>query len=268
MLISCLLLAGAALAEDSTFAGAAAPTEDKFAEPESEIVAELGGSFASGNSYYYTINGSGTGTHRWKRNKLGIVLGLNIGGAVADADADGLLSDAERAGGLQENARRYAGDLRYDRFLSDNDSLYVLAGAFVYPFAGYDLRSHEQLGYSRLIADTEKTTFKAELGADWAQEFYVEGVDPRYANIIAARVLLALTYKFNENVAFGEQIEAYENVINPADLRLLNTAYLSAALGAKLSVKLSHTLIFDNVPVEGYRALDQVSSVALVAKVL
>jgi hypothetical protein len=52
MLISCLLLAAAALAEDSTFAGAAAPTEDKFAEPESELVAELGGSFASGNSYY------------------------------------------------------------------------------------------------------------------------------------------------------------------------------------------------------------------------
>jgi putative salt-induced outer membrane protein YdiY len=267
VMLSALVCAAPALAEESEFAGTE-EVDTKFATPESELTAELGGAYASGNSVYYTVNGSGTGWHRWNRNKLQLITSANIGGSVPDADEDGILSDTERTVGMVENARRYAAEVRYDRFIGLRDSLYVLASGFVDPFAGYDMRTHEQLGYSRQLVDSEQTTAVAEVGFDVAQEFYVAGVDPDYANVLAARVMFGITHAFNDNVAFGETIEVYENVLNPLDLRLLNTAYLSSSLGGGFSIKLSHALIFDNVPVEGYRSLDQVTSVALVAKVL
>ena len=66
----------------------------------------------------------------------------------------------------------------------------------------------------------------------------------------------------------GDTAEIYENVVDPADLRVLNTAFLTSKISDKLSLKLSHTLTFDNVPVEGFRPLDQVTMLTLVATLL
>ena len=49
---------------------------------------------------------------------------------------------------------------------------------------------------------------------------------------------------------------------------MLNAAAFSAKLSDKFSIKLSHQLTFDNVPVEGFRTLDQTTLVTLVATVL
>ena len=260
MLALALLLAAApAFAEDSTFAG-------------TQLSAELGTSVATGNAIFYTVAGSVAASHEWQRNKLGVVGGINIGGAKSDLDGDGLLSAAERAADYQDNVKRYFTEARYDRFFSDVDSLYVLAGAFHDPFAGYDLRSHEQLGYSRRWIKNDTTEFATEVGFDYAQEDYtqeaIDGGSEPYQDVFAARVMLGLSHKFNDNVAFTDTFEVYENVIDTKDLRLLNTAAVSATLSTKLSLKLSHSLIFDNVPVEGFVSLDQTTMATLVANIL
>lgn len=261
-----LVAASTAYAEDSAFVGAAEPVAAE--KPETKLSAELGATYATGNAAFYTVNGGGAVSHEWDKNKFAAIAGVNIGGAVTDADGDGLLQQAERDVGLQENVRRLFTEARYDRFLTDKDSLYVLAGAFTDRFAGYDLRTHEQLGYSRLLVDTEDTEVRAELGFDWAQEDYVDGVDPNYQNIFAGRLLLALTHKFNDSVAFSDTFELYENVVDPNDLRILNTAALTSNVSTKLSLKVSHALIFDNVPVDGYLPLDQTTMLTFVATLL
>jgi putative salt-induced outer membrane protein YdiY len=148
------------------------------------------------------------------------------------------------------------------------DSLYVLAGALIDPFAGYDLRSHEQLGYSRKLVATETTTLTGEVGLDLAQENFVDGVDPGRADVLSGRVMMGFEHAFSESVAFSEQVEVYENLLVPADVRVLNTAALSSKLSNTLSTRLSHTLTFDNVPVEGFRPLDQTTMFTLVASIL
>ncbi len=265
------LLATPALAEDPEFAGADEPSQ-KFDEPEGDLSAELGGAFASGNVQYLTVNGLILGGYRWDRNKLTGKLGANIGQAVQEipdeeGNTDGILSDEERAQGMTRNSQRIDSELRYDRYVGEKQSLYALGGAFVDPFAGYTLRSHEQIGYSRILVDSETTDLVAELGADYAQEFYTDPSLP-LGNIFAARVLVGLQHQFNENVAFSERAEVYENVIDPADLRLLNEAALTSKLSDKFSLKLSNQLIFDNVPVEGFAKYDQVTLVTLVASIL
>jgi hypothetical protein len=69
-------------------------------------------------------------------------------------------------------------------------------------------------------------------------------------------------------VVISETIEVYESVLDFEDVRLLNTASLTSSLSGKLSLKLSHTLIFDNVPVEGFEPLDQTTMITLVATLL
>lgn len=261
-------LATPALAEDPEFVGTEDPAEEPVEEAETNLSAELGGVATSGNAMFYAINGSVTASHKWERNKLAGLAGINVGSAVPDTNADGLIDEAEREQGYLANARRLFAEARYDRFLSDKDSLYLLSGAFHDVFAGYDLRSHEQLGYSRLLVDTDDTEARAELGFDYAQEFYVEGVDPRYQNIFAARLLLGFSHAFNESVGFSDTFEIYENVLDLQDVRILNTATFSSALSSALSLKLSHALIFDNVPVEGFGPLDQTTTVTVVATIL
>lgn len=261
-----LALVAPASAEDSTFTGSQAEAAEK---PETHVTGELGGSYVSGNANFYTVNGLLNASHKVKMNKVSAVAGVNVGGAkVTDLDADGVPDLDPEDVEFTESARRLYADLRYDRFLSDKDSVYALAGAFHDPFVGYDLRSHEQLGYSRLLVKNDKTEFRGELGADLAQENYVEGIDPNYQNILAARVLLGLNQKFNDKVSFSDVFETYENVLTPEDVRILNTAALTSTLSGKFSIKLSHALIFDNVPVEGLRKFDQTTMVTLVATLL
>lgn len=264
-----LLTMGVAFAqeEEVEFAGTDDPKQE-FEEPEAALSVEVGGTYTTGNAVYYTINGAASGSYKWDRNKLGVKGIANLGEAIADGDGDGFLSEAERDAGLVQNAKRYEGEGRYDRFLADRDSLYVLAGALHDPFGGYDLRTHEQVGYSRLLVDTEDTKLTGEIGADYAQEDYVEGVDPNYQDIISARLMLGLSHKFNENVSFSDTVEVFENAIDPEDVRVLNDASLTTTLSDVLSFKLSHKLTFDNVPVEGFQPLDQSTMVTLVASIL
>ncbi|MEZ4239883.1 MAG: DUF481 domain-containing protein [Myxococcota bacterium] len=272
---SCMFaLSSLAHAEDSTFTGTAeAPTEEAPAT-ETHVTGELGGTVASGNSNFYTVNGLVSASHKFGRNQLSLVAGLNLGGAkplpvvaTTTGGATETLPPADPDKYVQNVQRLYA-DGRYDRFLTDHDALYVLAGAFRDRFAGYDLRTHEQIGYSRLLVDGEAATLRAELGLDWAQEDYTGDVDPGYADILAARVLLGGSYAFDDRASVADTVEVYENLLDPADVRVLNTASVTATLSGKLSLKVSHALIFDNVPVEGFEPLDQTTMVTLVASLL
>ena len=264
-------MAMGALAQDGGMAEAVLPTEENPAEVDeatTKLTAELGATFASGNAVFYSVNGGIDFRQRWKRNGLSVPALVNLGRAVPDADGNGSIDEEERDNGLVENARRVLVEPRYDRFLSDRDSLFVVAGVLHDPFLGYDLRPHETIGYSRLLVDEAKTQLRVEGGFDWAQEFYVEGTDPRYQNIFALRVLGALDHAFSESVGLQDTVEIYENVVDLADFRLVNTLAFTSALNDTLTLKLSHKLFFDNVPVPGFRKTDQTTGITLVATLL
>lgn len=252
--------------DDFVDAAAPPPAEELVAEKaKTTLSAELGGQWTTGNAQLYLLNGGITATSRWDRNKFGAVAGATTGGAVPDTDGNGSIGEAERDAGYIESARRVFGEARYDRFVSTKGSVYGLVGALHDVFAGFDVRSHEQIGYSRLLVSNDTTELRGEVGADWAQEWRTTD---EYANIIAARLAAAIAHKFNDNVSISDSFEVYENVLDVADLRLLNTAAVTSTLGSNLSLKVSHSLIFDNVPVEGFRKLDQTLGVTLVATLL
>jgi putative salt-induced outer membrane protein YdiY len=269
MFASALLVAMAAHAEDSEFAGTVAAATDEPPKTESHVSAALGGTYTSGNSTFYSLTALAKADHLWAvRNKVSGEIGAQLGGSKSDVDGDGHLNEEERQGPLEEDVRRLSGELRYDRLVSDHDAFYALAGAFHDPFGGYDVRAHEQVGYSRLLVSTEDTKFRTELGFDWAQEDYVDDIDPNYADVFAGRILLGLDHKFNENVGFGDVFEVYESLTDFEDVRILNTATFSSKLTTVFSLNLSHVLVWDNIPVEGFAELDQTVMATVVATIL
>jgi len=249
-------------------------------KPEAAASVEFGASYTEGNSMFYTIYANATGSYKWGNNKLGAEAKGTVGQSKVDTDGDGLLSDSERREPFKPSAKRYSLDARYDRFLSDKDSLYLLAGGFSDKFAGYDFRTHEQFGYSRVIVDQAhpigegedapalKTKLLGEIGVDVAQENYVEGVDPGSDLIVAGRIMLGLTHQITEETSFADNVETYVNVQDPKDTRILNTASLSTKFSDKVSFKISDNILFDNVPVEGFRKFDHTFMVTLVASIL
>ncbi|MEM6928696.1 MAG: DUF481 domain-containing protein [Myxococcota bacterium] len=258
----------AALAQTPDFAEGALPAnvedlEVEVDQPKTKLTAELGFSYASGNAVFVSLNGALNLSHRWRRNRLMVPITLNVGQSIPDLDGSGTLDDQERAAGLQENARRVITEPRYDRFISERSSLFVVLGNMHDPFLGYRARPHQTIGYSRLFIDDDTTELRVEIGFDFAQEFYVEGTEPDFMPIYAGRFMGVLEHAFNDNVHLSDHVELFENVLDLRDFRLLNTATLSASLSSNLTLKLSHKLLFDNVPVETFRKTDQTTMVTL-----
>lgn len=262
-----LLAISAAFAEESKFEGAKQGDDDKK-KTEAHATVELGGSITSGNTETMALTGLGNVSYRWRRNGLSATFGVNWGQSKIDTDGDGLLSTVERDAEYTKTAERVYGTLRYDRFLGKRDSLYLLGGGFSDSFAGYDYRVNGQLGWSHNFVDRENAGLRGELGVDIAREDFVEGIDPNAQTVVAARLLLGGRYAFNKNVSVEDTLEIYEGVLDFTDFRLNNTASITAALGAKLSLKLSHQLAFDNVPVEGFQPLDHTTMATFVVTLL
>ncbi len=245
-------------------------------KPDTDLSAELGGAVVSGNAIYYSVNASLAAAHKWQKNKLDLKGGANYSSGKVDAAGDGVLDATDRAAANQTLAKKFYGDLRYDRYLSEKDALYAWVGALHDPFAGYDVRVHEQVGYARTFVSDDTTRFSGEFGIDWAHEFFVEAQadgtnfledSDTYENVLAGRVGLSFSHAFNESVSFTDNVETYVNVINPEDVRVLNTAALNTKMSDVFSLKLSNQLTFDNVPVEGFQKVDQITMVTLVASI-
>ena len=283
-----LTLVALAHAEDASFVGT--KTGDENQKPETHLTANAGGNFTSGNAESVTFNAGVDVSHKWKRNQVEVVGGAALGFGATDVNADGFLASDERCIGVQgkecdATAERYSVDARYDRFISEKSSLYLLGGAFHDKFAGFELRTHGQLGYAFRPIENTSSHLKVEAGIDFANEQYVEGVVPASANLIAAQVAANFEHTFNESVGFKDSLTVYEPILTQpegspfaphlTDIRIGNVATISAKMSDKLSLSVSDTLAWRNEPIaapegidETRARLDNTLSVALVASLL
>jgi len=267
-----LMLAALSLAQDDVLQETEKDAEKlKADEPESSMSAQVGGALAAGNTAAYNASLGFDASHKWDSNRIKGNAAALWGQSVADADGNGILSEGERDAGYVTNQQQLLADVRYDRFLGKNNSVYFLAGVLVDPFAGFASRSHQQIGYSRTLVDTKETDLVAEVGFDWAQENYVvtdPPQDPTYKDVFAARAMIGFKHVFNESVSFENTLEVYPNVVVLEDVRVMENASLAAKLSEKLGFKTSYNLRFDNQPVEGFRKADHALTASLVISIL
>ena len=225
---------------------------------EWSATAEAGLVFTTGNSRTTTVTAGAKATRKQKQNKFS----LDASGTLArasnlvanDIGGDKILSSNEVRREDKTSAQSYQVKLRYDRFLSEFNSLFVAALGGADIIAGKDFAGGGQLGYARLLYKTERHEITAELGYDFSYEDYVDPAADALA-IHSARGFLGYKGKLSEVTSVDGSLEVLANVneqsdtVGPfEDLRANTSASLSTKLTKSVSFSFGVIGKFDNAP--------------------
>jgi hypothetical protein len=223
--------------------------------------AEAGAVFTTGNSETTTLTGGFKASRKAGDNKLA----LEASGAFArsgirvldDKNGNGVIDDSSEITTQETTTtEQLASKLRYDRFLSDFDSLYVAALAARDVPAGKESALGGQLGYSRRLYKSPTAETVAEIGYDFSREDLTVG-DP--IAIHSGRVFLGHKATMTEGALLDASIEALTNFNHETlptgkngdafrDTRVNLKVSLQAKIGANLSVQTAIEVHFDNRP--------------------
>ncbi|MEZ4367013.1 MAG: DUF481 domain-containing protein [Kofleriaceae bacterium] len=255
------LLAPAAFAQPTpTFTYGKAEDVKDVKDVEWTASAEAGLLLTTGNAETTTVTAGLKASRKTGKNKLEVsgsgALARSGVRVAVDTNGNGTISESEITTDTLTTAETIEGKLRYDRYLTDANSLFVAAlGKRDVP-AGKAFSGGAQLGYSRQLKKTDEHEAVAELGGDYTYEDLVAPGDP--LSIISARGFVGYKGKMSENATLEASAEALANINKldtPTgeagvfeDLRLNLIAAISAKIGDDLSMQFSVQAKYDNVP--------------------
>lgn len=176
--------------------------------------AEAGVVFTTGNSETITGSGGLKATRKAGNNKLAIEASGTYARAgirvLADSNGNGLIDDASEIRSVDAvTAETVAGRIRYDRFLTDYNSLFIAALASRDIPAGKELVAGGQIGYSRRLKKTDTSEAVAELGLDYSREDLIVG-DP--VDILSARAFVGYKAEMTPGTTFETTGEVLSNL--------------------------------------------------------
>ena len=235
--------------------------EDEADNAVVSLVGEAGALWLTGNTASITANGRVAFGVKRAKNKFG----LQIGGAYGRAKVEDVWADT---------ATRIFGDVRYDRFLTDRNSLYVLGVASHDPFAGSLAKIGANLGYSRLLVSTDQHSLTAEGGINYTHDEFTGDPlpDPSSQNFVGARLFASYALNLNGTFGISQSVESLlggtDNEAARFDGSLTAITGLSATITKILSLKIGFALNYDFVPPEGFKPIDTTTSLTLVATLL
>jgi len=256
----------------------------EFAKPpekpavEWKVQAKGGLLLTSGNSQ----TGSGTlaldGSRLQGRNKLSLNGGVAYGRSrlltpITEKDPD-MPSDpmAMITTGYRRESRTTTNEWhtrgRYDRFLTDNNSLYLAGLLASDKVSGKQLMGGGQVGYSRQLLKNQQHTLVAEAGYDLSFESYVPVANKTIdgVTIHSARVFVGELFTLTKETGFSGSVEALFNLNKETaldasamsgntkgvgafkDTRLVGKLGLTTTIRKSLSLALGFTLKYDQNP--------------------
>jgi hypothetical protein len=149
------------------------------------------------------------------KNKLALEGGLAYGtsnNSVATVDSTNTIVEVQRKEVVSTNNMAAKG--RYDRFLSENNTVFASGLAAADKIAGKTFFGGGQLGYSRQLLKDAMHTLVVELGYDFSYERYVSQgpTTPDPVSIHSARVFAGETLSLTKETGVTASIEALFNL--------------------------------------------------------
>lgn len=236
------------------FTSAAFAQEPKFDKPKAEEAKEkdkivwkaavnAGLILNTGNANNVAFTAGGVASMLAGRNKLQLDVGGTYARATAlsavDTDMNGAIASSEIIRTQTTSTALWSVKLRYDRFLSLKDALYLSGLANGNRPAGINVAGGAQAGYSRTLYKNDMHLALAELGYDFSYQDNITGVD---LSLHSLRLYAGYTLTFNANVGLALGVEVLGN-LNTLDGYVPGTKVKafghtringSAALNAKL----------------------------------
>jgi putative salt-induced outer membrane protein YdiY len=272
-------------------------------EVEWKASAKLGLLLTSGNSQTTTLTAGTSLSRKAAANKFSFDAGLAYAQSdvllAIDANGNGVIDPGEYSRVGQTTANSWFTKGRYDRFLTANNSAYLMGSLAADQIAGKELVGGLQVGYSRRLFKNDWHETVAELGYDFSYESYTAS-DLDSVAIHSARVFLGQASKVTPTTAVTAQVEALFNLnteskaLRPSgmgavagvdafdDTRVNAKVGLTTTLWKNIAFTFSYTIRYDHAPAplpefklkfaDGFRpfaeTLDTLAEAALVVNFL
>jgi putative salt-induced outer membrane protein len=145
--------------------------------------------------------------------------------------------------------------LRADRALSARWSAFLGAGFERNRFAGISRRFEEVLGLGWKALSTPRDRLVLEAGASFNQQ---RSTLDQSDNFVAARGAAAFRHQFTATAYFEQLAEFLPSLENGDDLRINTETALVAPISARIALKASYAIRFDNLPAPGFKKTDRI----------
>lgn len=213
----------------------------------------------TGNSRNTTFTLGANALRKDKDNKLELTLAATYARATIrianDADGDGLIEPNELSTQTSTSAENALAKLRYDRYLTGADALYVAGDAGLDKPAGIDFQGGGQAGYSRGLYTDPCRSLLGEVGYDYS---YVSLSAGTSSSIHSGRLFVGYKWKIADKSSLDASVESLFNLNKVTfgmrtatafnDTRVLGHAGVTAGLSAKVSLNASFDVKYTNFP--------------------
>jgi putative salt-induced outer membrane protein len=263
VVVAVLCTAASASAENPKFEYGKADDVAKVKGTEWNASAEVGLVFTTGNSETTTVSAGATAARKTGNNKLQVEGNLTYARSsvrvLSDNNGNGMIDDASEIESVASTtAETITSRLRYDRFLTASNSLYIAALAARDLPAGKEAVVGGQVGYSRLLYKSKTAEAVAEVGIDYSRENLVTGP---VVQILSARGFLGYKAELTEGTTFDTSVDVLTNLNketlptteNPEakfgeDTRVALKLAVSSKIGKNLAVQSSIEAKYDHAP--------------------
>lgn len=181
-----------------------------------KAVAKAGLLVAYGNGNIINFSGGMLASRHDGKNRVELTIDTAYGLSrlPEDKSKNGTIDNDDELnnGEYKENVANLLGKLRYDRFLSLKDSLYLFGfGGFDF-LAGKKVIAGGQAGYARKLVKNEKHDLAAELGVDYTLNLPVDG--GKAVHLVSGRVFVGYLLALGTATLLNASVEALIN-FNP-----------------------------------------------------
>jgi putative salt-induced outer membrane protein YdiY len=244
-----------------------APEAPKLAPTPDGTNAALsaGGLSSSGNSRMVAFTGSGNLDWRGGMNGLGASLVGNYGRS-APPDGD-----------MATTTENFQGRVRYDRYVMDDASVFLLVTGRHDRFQGLAFRLNLDPGFKYLFVNRPATVLWAEAGYDFQYDtrtrearevrddmgVLIDRLD-KHETDHSARLYLGFRHAFNDNTALSNGIEYLQSFVESERYRFNYDVLFTAKVWGDLALGVGFNARYDNQPLPEKEKLDTTSTLSLI----
>ena len=224
-----------------------------------------GGLSSSGNSKLVAFTGSGNFDWRGGANGMGASLVGNYG------------RSAPPGGDMKTTTENAQGRVRYDRYVLDDASVFLLVTGRHDKFQGLAFRLNLDPGFKYLFVNRPSTALWAEAGYDFQYDTRMQAarevkddmgvvIDtlPKHETDHSARVFLGFRHAFNDATAVSNGIEYLQSFVHQDQYRFNYDVLFTAKVWGNLALGAGFNARYDNAPLPDKVKLDTTSTLSLV----
>jgi putative salt-induced outer membrane protein YdiY len=258
-----------ALVEAPKDVAAAPAVENKL--DGTTVTLSAGGMSATGNSRQLAMTANGIFETLFNNNGIGVALLGNYGRGGPPGKP------------VEATTENLQGRVRYDRYLIDRLSLFLINTGRYDRFQGLDLRYNLDPGVKYLFVREAATSLWGELGYDFQYDVRRDDsrtqLDAAGAPVLVGgqpllldktrtdhsiRTFAGFKHAFNEEVTLSTGLEYLQSMIETERSRLNFDVLFAAKIGGGLALGVGFVARYDNAPLPGKEKLDTATTVSLI----